>query len=40
VPEIVLARLDVHSGALPPLAMLLSEDERARAARLRLEHLG
>jgi 4'-phosphopantetheinyl transferase len=37
VPEIVLARLDVHSRALPRLAILLSADERARAARFGLE---
>jgi 4'-phosphopantetheinyl transferase len=36
VLEIVLARLDVQSAALPPLAMLLSTDERVRAARFRL----
>ena len=37
VLEIVLARLDVDSAALPPLAMLLCANERARAARFRLE---
>ena len=35
--EIVFARLDVHAAALPPLALLLSADEQARAARFRLE---
>ena len=35
--EIVLARLDLDPAALPPLALLLSADERARAARFRLE---
>jgi 4'-phosphopantetheinyl transferase len=37
VLEIVLARLDVDPAALPPLAMLLSADEVARAERFRLE---